>query len=255
MRRFICIAALWAIVIFSYGQDHYNSSLIELPKVTSRPSEIIVSHIGYTASYNTDWKIPNWVAYKLSFLETLGETPRKKVKFMPDPLIDESLLPTHEDYTNSGYSRGHMAPAADMKWSEQAMLESFYLTNVCPQNPSMNSGVWNRIEQHVRTMIEKWGDVYICCGPIVERQHNTIGVKKVAVPSHFYKVLCRKDKKTHNWMSIGFIIPNEPQLHKSMFDFACSVDEVESKTGIDFFHNLPDNIENYIEKDFSIKYW
>ena len=121
------------------GQAKQITNKYELPQLVAKRSQQLIEHTAYTVSYNPDWLIPNWVAYELTREETYGECPREK-KFSPDPLA-KGVPVLHKDYSNSGYDRGHMAPAGDMKWSAQAMRESFYTTNICPQNRSNNAGV------------------------------------------------------------------------------------------------------------------
>lgn len=138
-----------------------------------------------------------------------------------------------------------------MKWSEQAMLESFYLSNICPQMAELNGGVWERLENRCRSLAKE-ESVFICCGPIISEKTKRIGENKVAVPTGFFKVLCMKRKG--KWQAIGFIFPNAA-CKGSMFDYACSVDEVEKVTGHDFFYHLPDNIEDSIENHYKQKDW
>ena len=124
----------------------------------------ILKRKGYTLSYNADYKTPQWVAWELTKKETKGKEGRTD-KFLPDPDVRGAKAYTG-DYTKSGYDRGHMAPAADMKWSKQAMEESFYMSNICPQNPNLNRGDWNDLEEKSRQWAKKYGAVYIACGPI-----------------------------------------------------------------------------------------
>ena len=107
----------------------------------------MIRHTGYTVSYNAETKIPNWVAWTLT-PERFEETVSRYDKFLPDP---EVVIPvTTEDYKRSGYDRGHLCPAADNKWDEQAMRESFYMTNVCPQDHNLNRGDWKELEEACR---------------------------------------------------------------------------------------------------------
>ena len=157
------------------------------------------------------------------------------------------------DYANSGYDRGHMAPAADMKWSEQAMRESFYMTNMCPQLHSLNAGDWKDLEELARDWAQLYGNIYIACGPIVEADYPTIGKNHlIAVPSAFYKVFLRQTRQ--GWTSIGFIMPNQAG-NRPLMTYMLSVDEVEAQTGIDFFYNLPDSLEAQIESTYSVSDW
>lgn len=223
----------------------------ELPRVINNQPEQVIQHLGYTVSYNPDWHVPNWVAYELTNAETSGEQERKN-HFIPDPLVNGDPVVTGE-YANSGYDRGHMAPAADMKWSEQAMRESFYMTNMCPQLHSLNAGDWKDLEELARDWAQLYGNIYIACGPIVEPDYTTIGKNHmIAVPSAFYKVFLRQTRQ--GWTSIGFIMPNQAG-NRPLMTYMLSVDEVEAQTGIDFFYNLPDNLESQVESTYSVSDW
>lgn len=219
-----------------------NGSL-EIPIMQSGTGGQILRRKGYTLSYNADYKTPQWVAWELTKKETKGKEGRTD-KFLPDPNVLGAKAYT-SDYTKSGYDRGHMAPAADMKWSRQAMEESFYLSNICPQNPNLNRGDWNDLEEKSRQWAKKHGAIYIACGPIYDtKRPKRIGNNKVAVPDAFYKVVLINGKK--NPQAIGFIFPNKAG-HKALKKYIVSVDSVEKRTNIDFFPALPDEIENRIE--------
>ena len=192
------------------------------------------------------------MAWELTAEETQGDQERSN-HFRPDPLVDGDPVVT-QDYSKSGYDRGHMAPAADMKWSEQAMKESFYMTNMCPQNHSNNAGDWKDLEELERDLAQKYGRIYICCGPIVTDSSVTIGtVRKIVVPQSFYKVFLRH-KSDDSWTTIGFVMPNAPG-NRPLLTYMLSVDEVEQLTGIDFFYALPDSIEEIIEADYTVSDW
>ncbi len=132
---------------------------MEIPVYTEKRNGMRATHIGYTVDFNPDWHIPNWVAYELTSEELVGDQPRA-TDFTPDPAFGNDSPTTH-DYTESGFDRGHMAPAGDMKWSEQAMNESFYTSNICPQNHNLNKGDWNDLEQKVRYWARKHGRIYV----------------------------------------------------------------------------------------------
>ena len=196
--------------------------------------------------------IPNWVAWELTAEETQGDQERSD-HFRPDPLVDGDPVVT-KDYSKSGYDRGHMAPAADMKWSEQAMKESFYMTNMCPQHHSNNAGDWKDLEELERDLARKYERIYICCGPIVTDPSVTIGTeRKIVVPQSFYKVFLRR-KSDGSWTTIGFVMPNAPG-NRPLMTYMLPVDEVEQMTNIDFFYTLPDSIEDVIEADYTISDW
>lgn len=242
-----------AIIICAIYDDELNAPKYELPHLQSSQPEKIVSHTGYTVSFNTDWLIPNWVAYELTAEEVQGVEPRGN-SFEPDPKIWQS--PSTDEYKNSGYDRGHMAPAADMKWSKEAMKESFYTSNICPQNKNLNKGDWKDLEEHIRTMATKYDHIFIACGPIVSAKSKTIGQSeyfdRVTVPDAFYKVILRHTDT--EWSAIGFMMPNQAG-HKPLKKYALSVDDVEKITDIDFFVALPDSIEEKVESKYSLKDW
>ena len=230
-----------------------SNALLEVPTVKTHPSGKVAHHIGYTVSYNTNWRLPNWVAYELTAAELVGDLPRES-RFTDDPAIVGEA--TTEDYVKSGYDRGHMAPAADMKWSEGAMHESFYMTNICPQIHGLNAGDWKDLEEHVRTMATKHDHIYVCCGPIVSSTQYTIGRysdARVVIPDAFFKVLLRK-KASGDWTAIGFEMYNVAGNYP-LAAYALSIDSLESLTGLDFFYNLPDSIETVVERSYSLTDW
>lgn len=223
----------------------------ELASIQNGQAEQYIEHTGYTVSYNTDWRIPNWVAYQLTRNEVQGEVERFD-RFLPDPAISYNPVVT-KDYSHSGYDRGHMAPAADMKWSEQAMKESFYMTNICPQNHSNNAGDWKDLEEMVRDLAMEYDSIYIVCGPIVTSTDMTIGSeRRIVVPQGFYKALLRYTG--HHWTAIAFKMPNAAG-NKPLMTHIHSVDEIEQEIGIDLFHLLPDSIEQSVEADYHISDW
>ena len=230
-----------------------NTSL-ELPEIISTQPQEIVHHVGYTVSFNSDWRIPNWVAYELTAEEVQGVEPRGN-DFLPDPDI-VSGTPSTDDYKNSGYDRGHMAPAADMKWSKQAMTESFYTSNICPQNQNLNKGDWKDLEEHVRNMATKYDHIYIACGPIVSAKPKTIGqysyIDRIAIPDAFFKAVLRK--KNGSWSALGFMMPNQAG-HKKLSSYAMSIEELEMIIDMDLFYNLPDSVEEQVEKTFNLSDW
>lgn len=230
----------------------YDSSAYEIPLCTAGQQEQRIAHIGYQVSYNSDWHLPNWAAYQLTAEEVAGEEARSN-KFLPDSLVDGDPVLT-SDYTHSGFDRGHMAPAADMKWSPQAMRESFYMTNICPQNHSNNAGDWKDLEKLVRDLATTYGNIYLACGPVVSDTSNTIGtIRRIVVPESFYKVLLRQ-KADGSWTSIGFVMPNAAG-NRPLMTYMLPVDNVENLVGIDFFPLLPDSIEHAVESDYTISDW
>ncbi len=221
---------------------------IGIPRL--KPNDEVIRHSGYTLSFNCKFKLAYWVAYELTREKTFGNNERTN-KFIPDP-DSKCTTATNQDYQNSGYDRGHLAPAGDMKWSSTAMAESFYYSNISPQNRSFNRGIWKKLESLVRTWAEEYGDVYIVTGPILMANLPTIGIHHVAVPEYFYKVIL--DYTKPDIKGIGFIIPNEKAFEPLQY-YAVTIDSVEKVTGIDFFPLLPDDQERIIESSINLKNW
>lgn len=222
---------------------------LELPKYDDGAT--ILRRAGYTTRYDPENKIPQWVAWRLTANHVTGPYKRAGQKFMEDEDVPAPRA-THYDYMQSGYDRGHMCPSGDCKWSERAQEQSFLLTNICPQNTNLNRGDWNELEQQCRAWAEKYGELYIVCGPILmNRRHKRIGKNKVTVPEAFFKVVLRMRPEP---CAIGFVCRNT-NGDRPKDSYVNSVDQVERITKLDFFHNLPDEIENEIEKTADIRQW
>lgn len=217
--------------------------------ITSRPEQII-NHAGYSVSFNSEWHIPNWVSYELTQDETMGNLKRTD-KFVIDPEVS-SICATNEDYSHSGYDRGHMAPAADMKWNSTVMKECFYFSNMCPQKHSLNAGRWKTLEEKVRDWAQQDSAIVVICGPIVEKGYQTIGSNKVVVPQRFFKVILAPYSRSPK--AIGFIMKNDKEA-LPLGSYAVTVDSVEKLTGMDFFSALPDDIENKVESNMNTSTW
>jgi endonuclease G len=183
------------------------------------------------------------------------QVSRKGFNFRPDPDIEKVDAVVTQDYAHSGYDRGHMCPAGDSRWSAQAMKESFYMTNICPQHPNLNGGDWHELEQSCRRWAEK-EKLYIVCGPILYKKalNPPIGQEhKIRVPDAFFKVILTGVEKGKP-RAIGFIYKNTSG-NRPLDSYVNSIDQVERITGLDFFSALPDEIENKIEKEYDLKYW
>lgn len=211
--------------------------------------EQLIEYTGMEVSFNSDTHEPNWVAWELLGSETQGDT-RRHSQFYTDPDV-EGCART-EDYRGSGYDRGHMAPAGDMKWSAQAMKESFYLTNICPQNGDLNRGAWNKLEEKCRQRAVTDSALIVIAGPVFRPGEGVqrIGVTGVAVPRHFFKVVLSPYAEPP--YAIGFVMPNWP-TPGGMQAYAVTVDSVETLTGFDFFSALPDELETKLESQASFQ--
>jgi len=219
-----------------------------LPQI--KPGDEIVRHYAYTLSFSDKDKEPFWVAYTFKRSYLSGELKRTN-RFEPDPDVPTGSA-NLEDYYHSGYDKGHMAPAADMKWDITAMKESFYLSNVCPQDHKCNDGIWAELERAVRYWTKDDSIEYIVTGPVLPASGSPkIGEDQVTVPAYFYKVIFSPFPYPK---AIGFIVPNQPGT-QSFWHYACPVSQVEKATGIHFFPDIPGNIVTEVKSDCNISEW
>ena len=249
-------------ILFSCGENTgaqgsrgYVPSGYEIPYLPGEKTEenTVVEHMGFSLSYNSKLRIPNWVAYELLSTE-LGGKRNREDHFSPDPLV-KGRQAYDSDYKGSGYDRGHMAPAGDMKWSSQAYRESFYLSNVCPQDHLLNKGIWNDLEQHVRYEAKYYKTVWVVCGPVPGTGRKTIGSNKVQVPGSFFKALMVK-RKDGSFSAIGFVFPNAATPRgKQIRDYAMSVDDLEKLLGMDLFYSVPYAAQEAAEKKYDLDHW
>lgn len=234
------------------GEAKYKvSSGLEVPgKLNDRPEQIL-KRVAYTASYNSDLRIPNWVAWQLTGTHTEGKNKRAGVKFQEDTDVP---LPraVDFDYVRSGYDRGHLCPSADNRWDATAQEQSFLLTNVCPQDHNLNVGDWHELENLCRKWAKTYGSIYIVAGPVLLKgKHKIIGKNKVTVPEAFFKVvLCMEGEPK----AIGFIYRNESGNRPKSY-YVNTIDDVERITGIDFFPALPDDVEKAVEATCNLEEW
>lgn len=224
----------------------------EIPKLLVKQKEQIIRHEGYTVSYNSDYRIANWVAYELTKQEAKSKKAERSNKFVPDPLV-KGASATNEDYTRTGYDRGHLAPAGDMKWSAKAMRESFYLSNICPQKPGLNRGIWKDLEEQCRLWAMDNGALWIVTGPVMTSDMKRLGKNRVGIPRTFYKVICTITD--NEYKGIGFLFDNKDYGKTSLQSMAIPIDSVEKVTGIDFFPSLPDAAEKKMEAAVDRKAW
>ncbi len=219
----------------------------------------------YSLCYRESYEQAEWSAECIES-SMLEKNAARSNDFRPDEKISTGSA-TLADYKSSGYDRGHLVPAADMSFDQDAMSETFYMSNMSPQAPQFNRGIWVNLETQVRAWAQKFGKIYVVSGPVLNKsaeEFSSIGKNQVSVPEFYYKVILAPvykdddDKKTpensDSVMAIGFIIPNQ-KCEKEFWDYAVSVDEVESITNIDFFSRLEDSLEIQVESAFQLENW
>ncbi len=227
----------------------------EIPRFKRTPSsEQLLYRYSYVTSYNKNTLCPNWVGWNLTSEHTDGEFTRRGHSFVED-LDVPSPRALYSDIRESecGYQRGHMCPAGDNKWSRDAQNDAFLMTNICPQNGDLNQRDWKYLEEQCRFWAQQYGSIYIVAGPIFNScNYKTVGDNKVAIPDAFFKVILAFDND--NPKAIGFIY-NNVSGHNKMESYAHSVDYVEKITGLDFFYQLEDKIEDKIEAQENYSSW
>lgn len=233
--------------------DPYETELLKefFPEDKLNRKEQILVRKNYVVSYNRETKCPNWVLWELTREHADGNIKRPDYAFHEDMEVPS---PRAElvDYRGSGYDRGHMCPAGDNKWDEDAMYESFLMTNMCPQNQQLNSGLWNQIEMQCRYWAKKYEKLYIICGPIFLRgEHQTIGPNRVMVPEAFFKaVICLEGEPK----GIAFVCRNTKGDRKKDY-YVNTIRQVERITGYCLFPNLDEDIAEQVKDYTDIDEW
>lgn len=224
---------------------------LQMVSIPSKLPSKVKKYEGFIVDFNASNRTPNYVSWELLASETDGPYSRNGEKFWQDE--DIKNCPRTSDYTRSGYDRGHMFPAADAKWSKEAMYQCFSMANITPQVHALNAGAWKTLEEKERLWAKRDSAIIIISGPIYQEADNLrIGDAGVRVPSAYFKVLFAP--YVENPRAIAFVYPNE-HCPGNMQNYSTSVDYVEELTGFDFFATLPDDIENKIESTFSFKEW
>lgn len=218
---------------------------------SNTPKWQVIEHTGYTLAYNEQKEQPAWVAYVLTDSMVLFGKANRRDYFNADPAVTTGSAAL-QDYKGSGYSRGHLAPAADMKWSTTAMQESFFMSNMSPQLQEFNAGIWRVLEEKVRDWAVSEERIIVVTGPVFKNSTKTIGGNEVGVPDYFYKVVL--DVSPPQYKAVGFIMKHEKGT-KELYEYAVSVDEVETFTGLDFFEALPDSSEQLLEQGLQLELW
>lgn len=213
-------------------------------------SDLLISRKGFTFAYSFRYRQAIWVAYILTAENLQKKQKKRRNSFRKDPVIRFSpVLP--KDYRKTGYDKGHLAPAADMTYSAQSMKNSFFMTNISPQSPGCNRGIWKRVEKEIRKWALKEKRLCVITGPVFRNTGKKLGNTSIPIPTAFYKVVL---DMTPPVKMIAFLVPNAPSRRR--IDFFCvSVDKVEEVTGYDFFSTLPDDLENKLEKECNIFLW
>lgn len=266
-KRIIAALILSAVLFYKYYledkealQNKENKTSKDIEEPTSHSSfnflptsttKQIVKHNYYTLSYSEEHEQAEWVAYSLD-KKDIVYTNFKRPFFIEDPKV-KTKSAHWRNYKKSGYDRGHLCPAGDRKFSKDAFDETFYTSNISPQKHDFNAGIWNKLEQKVRYWTKKYNHLYVITGGILtDSNYKTIGKEKVVVPKAFYKILL--DYTQPEIKAIAFLLPHK-ESNKPLYEFVVSIDELEKITKIDFFKDLPDDLEEKLESSTDYKKW
>jgi len=214
-------------------------------------SDVIAFRTGYVVGFNDKTHNPDWTMHRVTATNLRGPKTKRTDDFRHDPQVPRSA--ELDDYRRSGWSRGHMVPAADMKWSQKAMSESFLLSNIVPQDSRNNSGAWNRIEELVRQWAQGEDSLWVITGPIYDKSKSPrmIGATGVRIPDAIFKVVF---DETPPRKMIAFMVPNADTKARPS-ELATTVDAVEKATGYDFFSKLPTSEQATLESKSCFQEW
>lgn len=258
--------------IYAYGQDNFHKVELltygGLP-VSDNPNTKIntLYNNSYIVGYSDNMKNPVWVAYRLgnmkkAYTEANITKWERTRGFKVDVRTDAKVK--HGDYTSSGYDRGHMAPNSAMmvQYGQMAQMETYFMSNICPQTPELNRGIWQKLEAKVRTEIsqddtknKEIHDVFVLTGPIFEDSPVAKLESGVPIPSSFYKILVYGKGYGSTLKAVAFKFPQKP-TSDSFLDYVTTVDEIESLTGLNFFSNLSIRKQKNLEskkRDFKLQ--
>jgi len=244
MKRKLFLAG---VIIFSTNFI-FSQSFNYLPNSENKQ---VIEHSYMTLSYMEKYEQAEWVAYELT-KENVGGTIGRSNNFRVDPKVSSGSA-SLSDYKGFGFDRGHLAPAADMKFNAAAMNECFFMSNMSPQDPSFNRGIWKKLEGQVREWAIQNEHLYVVTGPVLDQTlTRSVGSNKVIIPDFYYKVIL--DFTTPEVKGIAFVLPNEKGVN-SLRSYVVTIDYVETITGIDFFPELPDDLEQLLESRKDISRW
>lgn len=252
----ICIIGFWLFENFytpnTYSDQQSSNFESELPNkyLPSSTKGELVHHNHFSLSYAEAYEQAEWVAYVLK-KEHLTYDDRKRPYFIEDPFVTTKSA-DWRNYKGSGYDRGHLVPAGDRRFTLQAYNETFYTSNISPQNRDFNAGLWNRLEMQIRTWAKRYSIIYVFTGGILTDGLDEIGDEDVAVPNYFYKIIAKENNG--NLEVLGFLMEGVEQ-QKPLQSFLVPVNRIEELTGIDFFYQFETEKQRSFESEVKPKHW
>ncbi|SMD37878.1 DNA/RNA non-specific endonuclease [Reichenbachiella faecimaris] len=237
--------------VYNEDDNYYYSSSFDFTWPAYTQNDPIVEHEFYTLKYNEKTEQADWVAYTLKKVNLDNAKFKRTDNFREDPDV-KTKSAALADYKGSGYEPGFFAPFEDFAWSKNGVSECFFMSNIAPHELGFNQGIWKDLEKKVRQWAVNNKEIFVVTGPIHNGKSEKIGKNKVVVPSHYFKVILEMTGKEIK--GIGFVFDNK-KTSKSLESYAMSIDQVEEKTGLDFFPGIPDQLEKRIEQTYSYALW
>jgi len=251
VKKLLYVLALLPLLTTANPIDDRCSQhvLAGAPQVKQEGNNQYLCRMGYAVNYNYATKVPYFVVEHIT-ANHLGGVESRKDDFREDPEIPVAHRATLHDYVSSGYDRGHMAPAGDFTYDTKVMSESFLLSNMMPQVPGNNRGIWRMLEEYTRALVKNHGEIFIISGTIYHPPVKTIGAG-VGIPTKIYKIII--DPKASK--TLAFLMPNENLDPKKLPTYVVPVSEIESETGINFLPKLPAKLSSMRTVKGDMSHW
>jgi endonuclease G len=249
MNKFLFLSLVPFAVLANPIDDLCPQFTLRGAPVSQQPNTIYLCKQNYALNYRSDTKTAEYVVEHIT-LESITGPAKRADDFRADPGIPVEYQSQLSDYAGHPYDRGHLASAADNTQNPALMSESFFLSNMVPQNPNNNRGIWRQLEIVVRNLVKEGKDLYVISGTIYNPGYLTIGTHHVGVPTHLWKIIVDKQGK-----GVAFLFPNAPAVVKELPNYATSIREIEKYTGINFMPQLTESQAVRIEEYFDVTEW
>ena len=241
--------ALISLVIALCFNSEILSACPHLEFGSPKQSDMVDCRLGYAIGYDYTRKSAEWVAYRLE--KQIGEGVERTNDFRPDPKIPPQYQTTSDDYDEPIYQQGHLANSESIDGSDASMSETFFMSNMVPQLPTHNTGIWKGLENRERKWANKRGVVYVFTGPVYRGQIATIGKNQVPVPSHLWKVVYDPT----NEEAIAYLIDHKNLYTRDLDNYVASIDDIEAITGLDLLSQITLAKQAVIESVKQPKQW
>lgn len=212
---------------------------------------VVLTNAAYLTGYCEARRNPAWVAFSVGSI-TIGSTAKRPSRFIADTRTKSA---THDDYTGSGFDRGHMAPnyAIATRYGQEAQRETFLMSNICPQAPDLNRIWWRLLEEkEANDFAVRMERVWVITGPIFDAAPKRLR-GGVEVPAAFYRILL--DEENGQPRALAFIAPQTATGRETLDAFLASVRDVEAQTGLDFHPALPKEAQDRLEAPRAARLW